>query len=114
VAKASMKIGYSLIAQMSIFHLCPEKYTNKEELYSRFGTRIGKHGVVIPKINNPLVQFATQLLSCKLICNCQKEECTLGVVLTMEHCDGGTYMAWDQYLLDEFIDDYLDSHDWGK
>jgi len=91
-----------------------EKYTNKEELYSRFGTRIGKHGVVIPKINNPLVQFATQLLSCKLICNCQKEECTLGVVLTMEHCDGGTYMAWDQYLLDEFIDDYLDSHDWGK
>jgi hypothetical protein len=63
-----------------------EKDAPLEEVYSKYDTQRGKHGdILIPAINDSMVRFATQLLACKLIRKCRKEECPIRVILMAEH-----------------------------
>jgi hypothetical protein len=91
-----------------------EKDAQQEKVYFKYGTRGGKCGVVIPKIKNSVVRFATQLLACKPFCKFWKDECTIGVILTIEHYDDGIQMSWAPYLFKEFLTNCLIAHDEGK
>jgi hypothetical protein len=62
------------------------KYAAQEEVYAYFGTRKGKHKLVIHEINDLVVRFTTQLLAYKLIQKCQKDEFSLGVVIIVKWC----------------------------
>jgi hypothetical protein len=50
-----------------------EKHAPQEEVYSKYDTCRRKRGVVILEINDSIVRFATQILTCKLICKLWKE-----------------------------------------
>jgi hypothetical protein len=78
--------------------LLKQKDASLEEVYSKYNTRRGKHNILIPAINDSIVWFATQLLACKIIHKCRKEECPIEVVLVVEHCIDGNQMAWAPYL----------------
>jgi hypothetical protein len=58
---------------------------------------------VIVEINDHIIQFTTQLLDYKMLCKCRKDECPLGVVVVAECCVNEVNMAWEKYLLNEFI-----------
>ena len=60
-----------------------------EEVYSKYETWRSKHDILIPALNDSVVWFATQLLACKIIHKCRKEEYPIGVVLAIEHCVDG-------------------------
>jgi hypothetical protein len=75
-----------------------EKDAAQEEVYTKFGMRRGKRRVVILEINNLTVMFATQLLACKLLRKCQRDECPIGVVLVFERCATGVQMCSIPYI----------------
>jgi hypothetical protein len=41
-----------------------------------------------------------------------EDEFPLGVMLVVERCVGGFQMVWARYLLNKFVDDYIDAQTW--
>lgn len=90
------------------------KEASAEKVYTRYGTHRGSRGVVISAIADPEVKCSTQLLACKFIRKCQKDECPVGVVLAAQRCTQVIQMCWAQYLMNEFIQDCIEAQDLGK
>lgn len=65
------------------------KDANVQEIYAKYGIRRGNRGATIGLINDQGVRFATQILACKLLRKCKKDECLVGVILAAEHCMEG-------------------------
>jgi hypothetical protein len=120
----SVPIDVDLITKITglpIDWVKPEKYlddnkketTILEEVKSQFGTDRGSKGMIIKNINDPATRFATKLMDCKLLRKCHKEEAPSRVVSTVMQCMEGTILSWAPYLLNIFLEDCRDEHDYG-
>jgi len=79
-----------------------------DKFYHKYGTHKVFCGMMISTIQEPEVRFSTQVLAGKLIRKCQKGECLVGVLFSMERCTQGIEMWWAQYLMNEFIQDCME------
>jgi len=48
------------------------------------------------------------------MCKCIKEEVPTGVVADATKCVKGISMRWAPYLLNGFLEDFQETHDWGS
>lgn len=78
-----------LIREEETMKVLKTKDASHDDIYGKYATRRGTRDVVILEINDCWVHFATQLLVCKLLRKCRKDECLLGVVVAIECCVGG-------------------------
>jgi hypothetical protein len=63
---------------------------NKADQFShKYGTQKGLCGMMISTIQEPELRFSTQVLAGKLIIKCQKGECLVGVLFSIERCTQG-------------------------
>ena len=63
-----------------------------DKFYHKYGTHKVFCGMMISTIQEPEVRFSTQVLAGKLIRKCQKGECLVGVLFSMERCTQGIEM----------------------
>jgi hypothetical protein len=70
-----------------------DKDTTQDDMYGKYDKCSRTRGVVISEINDWRVQFATQLLACKILSKCKKDECLLGIIVAIEQCLGGVQLA---------------------
>jgi hypothetical protein len=73
----------------------------------------GVHGLDVPSICNPTIQIATQMLACKMLWKCRKDQVPVGVIVATEKCVEGTTMSWAPFLLNQFLLDYIEAQDKG-
>jgi hypothetical protein len=93
-------------------HFLDDKAREKElEEYmkKKYGTDRGTRGIIIKRINDVVTQLGAQILACKLIRKCRREEFLAGVVAIVAQCAEGTTMSWAPYLLNLFLDDCNDA-----
>jgi hypothetical protein len=84
-----------------------------EEMKKKYGTARGMRGIIIKQINNVATQLGTNILACKFLRKCRKEEVPAGVIAVAAQCTEGTFMSWAPYLLNLFQVDYKDVQDLG-
>lgn len=62
------------------------KEVDKKPIYKKYNTKRGRHSTTISMINNQPIRFTTQILACKFLRKCYKDECpiVLGLILTQE------------------------------
>jgi hypothetical protein len=81
----------------------------EEEMKKKYGTDRGTRGIIIKRINDVATKLGTQILACKLLIKCRREEVPAGVVAVAAQCAEGTSMSWAPYLLNLFLDDCKDA-----
>jgi len=99
----------------------PEKYLYDkkkekaiaEEVKDQFGTCKGSRGMIIKNINDPSIRFMTNMISCKLLRKCCKEEAPSRLVAIVVQCAMGTILSWEPDLLNVFLEDFIDAQDFG-
>jgi len=64
------------------------------KMMNKYGAWRGKCGIQVAKINEFLVRFSMQLLSCKLLRKCHRDEVPRGVIQEVEKCLVGVQMNW--------------------
>ena len=52
-----------------------------EEMKKKYGTTRGTRGIIIKWINNPATQLGTNILACKLLRKCHKDEVPARVIV---------------------------------
>jgi hypothetical protein len=52
-----------------------------EEMKKKYGTARGTRGIIIKQINNAVTQLGTNILACKLLRKCRKDEVPAGVIV---------------------------------
>jgi hypothetical protein len=84
-----------------------------EEMKKKYGTTRGTRGIIIKHINNAVTQLGANILSCKLLRKCRKDEVPTGVIAIAAQCAEGTSMSRVPYLLNLFQVDCKDAQDLG-
>jgi hypothetical protein len=56
-------------------------------------------GIVIKDINDPATRFSTNLMACKILRKCIKEEAMAGVTAAVAQCVKGIVLSWVPCLL---------------
>jgi hypothetical protein len=84
-----------------------------EEMKNKYGTTRGTRGIIIKQIRNTTTQLGTNILACKLLIKCHKDEVPAGVIAVAAQCAEGTSMIWAPYLLNLFQVDCKDAQDLG-
>jgi hypothetical protein len=84
-----------------------------EEMKKKYGTARGTRGIIIKWINNAATQLGTNILACKLLRKCRKDEVPAEVIAVAAQCAEGTFMSWVPYLLNLFQVDCKDVQDLG-
>jgi hypothetical protein len=79
-----------------------------EEMKKTCGMERGSCKIILKRISNIITRMATQLMACKLLHKCHKEEVPIGVVVAVTQCTHNTMLSWVPYLLNLFLDDYKD------
>jgi hypothetical protein len=79
-----------------------------EEMKNKYGTTRGTRGIIIKWINNAVTQLGTNILACKLLIKCRKDEVPAGVIAVATQCTEGTSVSWAPYLLNLFQVDCKD------
>jgi hypothetical protein len=80
----------------------------------KYGTVRGTMCIIIKRINNITKQMGANILACKLIRKCLKEEVPVGFIAFVAQCAKGTFMSWAPYLLNLFQVDCKDTQELGK
>jgi hypothetical protein len=117
-------IDVDLIAKITGFlpsGVKPEDYLDNkardkeiaEEVKAQFRTNRGTRGIIIKDINDPATKFSTNLMACKLLRKCRKEEAPTGVIEVVVQCAKGVVLSWAPYLLNQFLIDCRDAQDNG-
>jgi hypothetical protein len=60
-----------------------------ESMKEKFNTFRGKRGLDVTNISDDVVRFATQVLACKLLRKCWKDEVLTAVIRSAEKCIEG-------------------------
>jgi hypothetical protein len=55
----------------------------------------GACGLDVASINDDTVWFMMQVLACKLLRKCRKDQVPTGVIATTEKCVAGVQMSWE-------------------
>jgi hypothetical protein len=84
------------------------------EIKDKYGVERDNRGIRINEINDHATRFATIILGCKLMHKCQKEEVSVGVVITPVQCAKGSSRSWAPYLLNSFLEDCKDTQYCGS
>jgi hypothetical protein len=79
-----------------------------EEMKNKYGTVRGTRGIIMKWINKPETQLGANILACKLLRKCRKDEVPAGVIAVAAQCAEGTFVRWASYLLNLFQMDYRD------
>jgi hypothetical protein len=79
-----------------------------EEMKKKYGTARGTRVIIIKWVNNTATQLGANILACKLLRKCRKEEVPAGVIAVADQCAEGTSMSWVPYLLNLFQEDCKD------
>jgi hypothetical protein len=69
----------------------------------KFQTFRGKRGLDVKNISDPNVWFAMQVLACKLLHKCRKDEVPTAVIAAAEKCVEGVQMNWATFLVNQFL-----------
>ena len=73
-----------------------------------------KRGFSIASINDMAVQFATNVLSKKLLRKMWPNQCTRRTIATFEQCTMGVQLNWSTYMVNELLVDAEDAEEKGK
>jgi hypothetical protein len=73
----------------------------------------GVHSLDVPTICDLTIQIATQMLACKLLWKCRKDQVPTWVIVVTEKCVEGTTMSWAPFLLNQFLLDCTEAQDKG-
>jgi hypothetical protein len=57
----------------------------------------------VKNINDKNVRFAMQVLACKLLQKCRKDEVPAAVIAAIEKCVEGVQMNWATFLVNQFL-----------
>jgi hypothetical protein len=66
-------------------------------------THRGACSLDVASINDDTVRFATQVLACKLLRKCCKDQVPIGVIAIAEKCVAGVQMNWVTFLVNQFL-----------
>jgi hypothetical protein len=75
----------------------------------KYGTDRGTRGIIIKRINDSMTHLGMEILSCKFLRKCRREEVPVGVVAIAAQCAEGTIVSWAPYLLNLFLDECKDA-----
>ena len=84
-----------------------------EEMKKKYGTDRGMRGIIIKRINDAATQLGANILACKLLRKCLKDEVPVGVIAVVAQCAEGTFMSWAPYLSNLFQIDCKDAQEAG-
>jgi hypothetical protein len=90
-----------------------EKYL-LERMKEKFDMYRGACGLDVASINDECIRFAMQVLACKLLRKCCKDQVSTGVIATMEKCVEGVQMNWVTFLLNQFLMDCREAQGQGN
>jgi hypothetical protein len=79
----------------------------------KFDTFRGKRGLDVKNINDKNVRFVTQVLACKLLRKCHKDEVSTAVIAATEKCMEGVQMNWATFLVNKFLQDCTEAQEKG-
>ena len=65
----------------------------------KYDLAMAKRGFLISSINDYTIHFVAKVLSCKMLCKLQPNQCTMGAVVLAEFCMEGVQINWLQFLL---------------
>ena len=83
------------------------------ELYEKYQTTRGTRYIVIRQINDDTIKFFANLMTCKLLRKCKKDQCFASVLKVVEICVVGVQMSWEPFLLNQFILDCQEAQQRG-
>jgi hypothetical protein len=64
-----------------------------EEMKKKYGTARGTRGIMIKRINNAATQLGANILACKFLRKCRKDEVPAGVIAVATQCAKGASMS---------------------
>jgi hypothetical protein len=64
-------------------------------------------------INDDTIRFVTQVLACKLLRKCCKDQVPAGVIEATEKCIAGVMMNWSTFLMNQFLMDCREAQEKG-
>jgi hypothetical protein len=67
----------------------------------------------VKNISDDNVQFAMQVLACKLLHKCRKDEVPTAVIAAVEKCIEGVQMNWATFLVNQFLQDCIEAQEKG-
>jgi hypothetical protein len=85
----------------------------EEEMKNTYSSDRGSRGLIINIISETVVRLEKNIMDCKLLRKCHKEEAPTGVIATTVQCAKGTLLSRTPNLLNLFLDDYKDAQDLG-
>ena len=65
----------------------------EDEIKKKYGTNRGSKGIIIRQINEPTTKFVTNIMACKLLRKCHKDESFVGVIATVVQCAKGSLLS---------------------
>jgi len=74
-----------------------------------FDTFRGKRGMDVRNINDKNVRFAMQVLACKMLRACRKDEVSTVVIATTKKCIARVPMNWATFLVNNFLQDCMEA-----
>jgi hypothetical protein len=80
-----------------------------EKMKKKYGIARGTRGIIIKRIKNAVTQLGKNILACKLLRKCHKDEVPSGVIVVAAQCKEGTSVSWAPYLLNLFQVDWKDA-----
>jgi hypothetical protein len=91
----------------------PKEKKLEEKMKKKYGTDRGMRGIIIKQINDAATQLGENILACKLLIKCRKDEVLAGVIAAAAQCTKCPFMSWAPYLSDLFQIDYRDAQEKG-
>jgi hypothetical protein len=70
-------------------------------------------GLDVASISDDCVKFAMQVLACKLLRKCRRDQVPAGAITVTEKCVEGVQMNWETFLVNQFQIDYREAQDRG-
>jgi hypothetical protein len=98
------------------FPLFTDKANEKElseRIKEKYGTYRGACGIDVASITDDTIRFATQVLACKLLRKCHKDQVPMGAIVATEKCVAGVMMNWSTFLVNQFLMDYREAQEKG-
>jgi hypothetical protein len=77
----------------------------EEEMNQTYGTNRAARGIIINIISELVMRLAKNIMECKLLRKCHKEEVPTGVIASVSQCAKGIVLRWIPYLLNLFTYD---------
>ena len=115
-----LQIDVALISKITglpTFGVQPKEYVDnkarKKEITqlvkAQFGTSWGNRGIVLKDINDNVTRFTNNIMACKQLRKCRKQEAPASIITVVVQCAKGVMFSWAPYLLNQFLIDCRDA-----